>query len=53
MAAGFALFALLITLFVKIFPILAVWEMAKDMESAEIPSAAGRLASEPIGGGSP
>ena len=30
MAAGFALFALLITLFVKLFPIISVWEMAES-----------------------
>jgi Ni/Fe-hydrogenase subunit HybB-like protein len=41
-AAGFALFALLITLFVKIFPILAVWEVAEDQESAEESPATGR-----------
>ena len=34
-AAGFALFALLITVFVKIFPIIAVWEVAEDLEIAE------------------
>jgi molybdopterin-containing oxidoreductase family membrane subunit len=34
-AAGFALFALLITVFVKIFPIIAVWEVAEDLEMAE------------------
>jgi molybdopterin-containing oxidoreductase family membrane subunit len=52
MAAGFALFALLITLFVKVFPILAVWEMAEDQESAEVSPVAGRLAPEPAEGGS-
>ncbi len=54
-AAGFALFALLITLFVKVFPIIAVWEVAEDLESAEFVPAAGRLPSgatpEPAGGG--
>ncbi len=50
-AAGFALFALLITLFVKIFPIIAVWEVAEDLENAEITLAAERLAPEPAGGG--
>jgi molybdopterin-containing oxidoreductase family membrane subunit len=54
-AAGFALFALLITLFVKVFPIIAVWEVAEDLESAELMPAAGRLPSgatpEPAGGG--
>jgi molybdopterin-containing oxidoreductase family membrane subunit len=53
MAAGFALFALLITLFAKVFPIIAVWEVAEDVESAEMSSSAGRLAPEPAGGGSP
>jgi hypothetical protein len=32
MLAGFALFALLITVFVKVFPILAVWEIAEEQE---------------------
>jgi len=54
MAAGFALFALLITLFVKIFPIIAIWEVAEDEESAEIEPAARRFphgsAPEPAGG---
>ncbi len=54
MAAGFALFALLITLFVKIFPIIAVWEVAEDEETAETQPAAPRLAHgvnpEPAGG---
>ena len=54
MAAGFALFALLITLFVKIFPIIAIWEVAEDEESAEIEPAARRFAHgsapEPAGG---
>ena len=36
MAAGFALFALLITLFVKVFPIIAIWEVAEDEESLSI-----------------
>ncbi len=54
MAAGFALFALLITLFVKIFPIIAVWEVAEDEDIAELQPAAQRLAPranpEPAGG---
>jgi molybdopterin-containing oxidoreductase family membrane subunit len=32
-AGGLALFALLITLFTKIFPIIAVWEVAEDHEA--------------------
>jgi len=43
-AAGFALFALLITLFVKIFPIIAVWEVAEDEPIEEIELATGRFA---------
>jgi len=35
LAAGLALFALLITIFSKLFPILAVWEIAEDLETAE------------------
>ncbi|KKL60944.1 hypothetical protein LCGC14_2200230, partial [marine sediment metagenome] len=56
MAAGFALFALLITLFIKIFPIIAVWEVAEDQESLDISPDVGRFApeaaAEPAGGGS-
>ncbi|MDH3498533.1 MAG: polysulfide reductase NrfD [Acidimicrobiia bacterium] len=33
-AGGFALFALLITVFVKFFPIMAVWEMTEERKSA-------------------
>ena len=55
MAAGFALFALLITLFVKVFPIIAIWEVAEDEESLAIaPAARGfahGAAPEPAGGG--
>jgi len=53
-AAGFALFALLITIFVKIFPIIAVWEVAEDLELAEASPADGHIALEgamqPAGG---
>ncbi|MBF8298887.1 MAG: hypothetical protein HW395_1544 [candidate division NC10 bacterium] len=53
-AAGFALFALLITLFVKVFPIIAVWEVAEDEPTTEPEPAAPRLphgaAPEPAGG---
>ena len=53
-AAGFALFALLITLFVKIFPIMAVWEVAEDEPTTEPEPAVARLpngaAPEPAGG---
>lgn len=42
-AAGFALFALLITLFVKIFPIIAVWEVAEDDPTTGLEPAAARL----------
>jgi molybdopterin-containing oxidoreductase family membrane subunit len=34
-AGGFAFFALLIALFVKFFPILAVWEMVEEREAVE------------------
>ncbi len=54
MAAGFALFALLITLFVKVFPIIAVWEVAEDEESKVVEPAtrpfAHGTAPEPAGG---
>lgn len=33
LAAGLALFALLITVFTKVFPIIAVWEVAEDHEA--------------------
>ena len=33
LAAGLALFALLITVFTKVFPIIAVWEVAEDHET--------------------
>jgi molybdopterin-containing oxidoreductase family membrane subunit len=53
-AAGFALFALLITLFVKIFPIMAVREVAEDEPGTESEPVAPRLpqgvAPEPAGG---
>ena len=32
MAATFALFALLISVFIKVFPILAVWEIVEEYE---------------------
>jgi len=33
-AAGFAIFALLITVAIKIFPMLAIWEMTEEHEAA-------------------
>ncbi len=55
MAGGFALFALLITIFVKVFPILSVWEIAEEHESAEQSPAPAPLVPEavaaPAGGG--
>ncbi len=54
MAAGFALFALLITIFVKLFPIIAVWEVAEDEPSTEVepaqPEIPRGIAPEPAGG---
>ena len=56
-AGSFALFGLLITVFVKIFPIIAVWEVAEQMEEegehapAAAPAVSPRLAGEPAGGG--
>lgn len=35
-AAAFALFALLITVFAKVFPIISVWEMAEEHEREEM-----------------
>jgi molybdopterin-containing oxidoreductase family membrane subunit len=55
MAAGFALFALLITLFTKLFPIISVWEVAEEHEGAGSSPVPGRPAPEaapmPAGGG--
>jgi len=45
-AAGFALFALLITVFVKVFPIIAVWEVGETHESEELAPSVGRFAPE-------
>jgi molybdopterin-containing oxidoreductase family membrane subunit len=54
LAGGLALFALLITLFVKVFPIIAVWEVAEDEEgtvaAAPAASSAG-TGSRPVVGG--
>jgi len=36
LAAGLALFALLITIFSKVFPIIAVWEVAEEHESMPV-----------------
>ena len=48
LAAGLALFALLITLFTKVFPIIAVWEVAEDHEATVAsPETARRVAPEP------
>jgi Ni/Fe-hydrogenase subunit HybB-like protein len=53
-AGGLALFALLITLFTKVFPIIAVWEVAEDQEGIVAPSHAASSAipesQVPIGG---
>lgn len=54
MGAGFALFALLISVFVKIFPIMSHWEVEEDYEltlaSAAAPAPPRRAAVEPAGG---
>ena len=55
LAAGLALFALLITLFTKVFPIIAVWEVAEDLEgvapeSAVAPGTPLELSGSPGGG---
>jgi len=53
-AGGLALFALLITLFTKVFPVIAVWEVAEDREATvAAPHPAGPAVPEsraPIGG---
>jgi Ni/Fe-hydrogenase subunit HybB-like protein len=36
LAAGLAAFALLITVFTKLFPIIAVWEVAEDHEATAV-----------------
>jgi molybdopterin-containing oxidoreductase family membrane subunit len=56
-AASFALFSLLITIFIKIFPLLAVWEVVEEKEQAGIaepapvPGLRPQLAGESTGGG--
>jgi len=50
MAGGFALFALIITVFVKVFPIIAVWEVAEDLEAADAVQPAGQMAPGLAGG---
>ncbi len=53
MAAGFALFALLISIFVKIFPIMAHWEVEEDYElslASAAPAPPPGAAAEPAGG---
>jgi len=47
LAAGLALFALLITVFTKIFPIIAVWEVAEDHEAMVGAPGAARRAARP------
>jgi molybdopterin-containing oxidoreductase family membrane subunit len=55
-AASFALFGLLITLFVKVFPLLAIWEITEQREESQAPvtesllGARTQLAGEPAGG---
>jgi Ni/Fe-hydrogenase subunit HybB-like protein len=52
LAAGLAMFALLITVFTKLFPIIAVWEVAEDHESraaAPVVAAAGSRPAELAG----
>jgi molybdopterin-containing oxidoreductase family membrane subunit len=53
MGAGFALFALLISLFVKIFPIMSHWEVEEDHELSQAIASAvppPGAAPEPAGG---
>jgi Ni/Fe-hydrogenase subunit HybB-like protein len=55
-AASFALFGLLITLFVKVFPLLAIWEITEQREESQtaiaesLPGVRSQLAGEPAGG---
>lgn len=49
LAAGLALFALLITVFTRVFPIIAVWEIAEDHELAGSP--AGAAVAQPVAPG--
>lgn len=51
-AGVFALFALLVTLFVKIFPLVAIWEMAEDRENSEPAMNAGWTSAAAAEGGS-
>ena len=52
MTGGFAFFALLISLFIKIFPVMSVWEVAESYEEEETAAmiAAHGVATEPAGG---
>jgi molybdopterin-containing oxidoreductase family membrane subunit len=50
MAGGFALFALIITVFVKVFPIIAVWEVAEDLEAADAVQPTGQMVPGLAGG---
>lgn len=52
MTGGFALFALLISLFIKIFPVMSVWEIAESYEEEEAAAmvTAPGIATEPAGG---
>ena len=56
-AGSFALFALLITIFVKIFPLLAMWEIAEQREEVAealpAPPAPGKLGRAAASGGQP
>jgi molybdopterin-containing oxidoreductase family membrane subunit len=47
-AGGFALFALLIALFVKVFPIMAVWEMVEERKAEMAPASAPAAIEEAI-----
>ncbi len=55
MGGGFALFALLISVFIKLFPMISIWEVVEEHEKSEQsePSRepAGPTALEPAGGG--
>lgn len=54
MAGGFALFALLISVFIKVFPLMSFWEVAESYEEEEAAAAvaASRVVTEPAGGAS-
>jgi molybdopterin-containing oxidoreductase family membrane subunit len=55
MSGGFALFALLISVFIKLFPIISIWEVVEEHEKSQLSEPPLEMteptALEPVGGG--